>query len=141
MVGAQDKVYLTDPLLSWLPSRLRAGLREPEMTTLSEAALGVSLATAVENLDPGRWVAGDTIGYVRTASGNEVDLGPIALPTAAGKRRSVPIEGKWIDSNWRSDAQVIEMKYKGGILATKSLLDLDHPTWAVPAPLVALFLE
>jgi hypothetical protein len=31
-------------------------------------------------------------------------------------------------------------KYAGGVLATESLLDVDHPAWAVPAPLVALLI-
>jgi uncharacterized protein len=30
--------------------------------------------------------------------------------------------------------------YGNGILATKSILNTDHPTWAVPAPLLALLL-
>jgi hypothetical protein len=138
VANSQGKVYLVDPLLAWLPSRLRAGLVEPEMTTLTEMALGVTLARAVDALDEGRWVAGDTIGYIRTASGREVDLAPV--PSPSGPVRSVPIESKWVDSGWRSEAKVVEAKYAAGILATKSLLDLDHPTWVVPAPLVALLL-
>jgi hypothetical protein len=85
-------------------------------------------------------VAGDAIGYVRTGSGNEVDLGPIHLPSAGGSRLSVPIEAKWVDANWRSEARVIEQKYGAGVVATKSVLDLTHKTWAVPAPLLALLL-
>jgi uncharacterized protein len=34
-----------------------------------------------------------------------------------------------------------EAKYRNGILATKSILDTQHPTWAVPAPLLALLLQ
>jgi predicted AAA+ superfamily ATPase len=138
--GSQAKVYLVDPLLAWLPSKLRAGLPEPEMTTLTEMALGVALARAVDRLDEGRWVAGDTIGYTRTASGNEVDLAPVPVPSTAGPVRSVPLESKWVDAGWRSEAKVVEAKYAGGILATKSVLDLDHPAWGGPAPLVALLL-
>ena len=138
--NSQAKVYLVDPLLAWLPSKLRAGLPEPNMTTLSEMALGVALARAVDALDEGRWVAGDTIGYTRTASGKEVDLAPVPVPSPAGSVRTVPIESKWVDAGWRNEAKVVEAKYAAGILATKSLLDLDHPAWAVPAPLVALLL-
>jgi predicted AAA+ superfamily ATPase len=139
--GSQAKVYLTDPLLAWTPGRLRAGLQDPDMTTLTEMALGVALALTIDQLDEGRWVSNDTIGYTRTAGGNEVDLAPTFVPTSAGSTRTVPIESKWIDTRWRGDAKVIEAKYSAGILATKSLLDLAHPTWAVPAPLVALLLN
>jgi uncharacterized protein len=138
--GAQSKIYLTDPLLAWLPSALRPGLETPDMTVLTEAAIAVALARAIDNLDEGRWVAGDTIGYVRTGAGNEIDLGPVRVPTAAGPGHTTPLEGKWVDAGWRSEAQVVERRFNAGILATKSILDSRTPTWAVPAPLVSLLL-
>lgn len=141
VAGSQPKLYLVDPVLGWMPSRLRAGLRPPQMTALTEQALGVALARRIDHLDEGRWVAGDTIGYTRTGSGNEIDLVPVAVPSGGTTLESVPIEGKWVDDGWRSEAKVIENKFRRGILATKSLLDLDHPSWAIPAPLVALMLE
>lgn len=62
------------------------------------------------------------------------------VPGDAGTETTAPVESKWVDTGWRSEARVIEGKYNAGVLATKSVLDLDHPTWAVPAPLVALLL-
>lgn len=139
--GAQYKLYLTDPLLAWLPSRLRAGLPDPEMTTLTEMSVGIALAAAIEQLDEGRWTVGDTIGYLKTASSNEVDLTSVPVPTSAGSQLTVPLESKWVDDGWRGEAKVVEAKFGKGILATKSILDLEHPTWAVPAPLVSLLLR
>ena len=141
IAGAQAKYYLSDPILAWLPSRLRAGLAEPELTTLTEMALGASLAVAIENLEEGRLAFGDTIGYVRTQSGQEVDLCPVPVPTASGSRPTTPIESKWVSHKWRSEAKVVENKYQAGLLATRSILDLSQPAWAVPAPLVALLLR
>ena len=141
VVGAQSKLYLADPLLAWLPAHARAGLPSPSMTTLTEMTLGACLARSVDLREEGRWVAGDTIGYVRTQSFGEIDLAPVPVPSPAGTRQTVAIESKWVDAGWRAEARAIENKYKGGILATKSILDLDHPTWAIPAPLVALLLE
>jgi uncharacterized protein len=89
VAGAQPKLYLTDPLLAWLPSRLRAGLPEPAMTTLTGAALGVCLGRAIDALDEGRWVVGDTIGYACTGSQGEVDLAPVPVPSPAGTRETV----------------------------------------------------
>ena len=139
--GAQSKIYLVDPLLAQLPSRVRAGLASPGMTALTEAAVAVALARAIDDLDEGRWVAGDTIGYIRTGGGKEVDLGPVAVPTTSGSMTTVPLEAKWVDAGWRAEAQVVEKKYGRGILATKSILSMEHPTWAVPAPLLALLLN
>ena len=138
VAGAQAKLYLTDPLLAWLPSRLRAGLTMPDMTKLTEIALGVSLARAIDQLDEGRWISGDTIGYARTASDNEIDLAPVPIPSAAGPVNTVPLESKWVDQGWRSEARTIDGKYERGILATKTVLDTSRRVWAVPAPLLSL---
>jgi uncharacterized protein len=111
------------------------------MTTLTEAAVALHLARAIDAIDEGRLVASDTIGYARTGSGNEVDLLPIPVSTYGTTAQTTPIESKWVDTHWRSAALVMEGKCGRGIVATKSILDTDHPTWAVPAPLVALLLE
>jgi len=47
--GAQAKLYLTDPLLASLPARLRTGLPGPDMTMLTEMAIGVALARAIDD--------------------------------------------------------------------------------------------
>ena len=138
--GSQAKLYLTDPVLAWLPSRLRAGLPLPDMTRLTEMALGVTLARAIDDLEEGRWLSGDTIAYSRTLTGNEVDLAPVSLPTWSGASPSVPLECKWVDRGWRSEAKTVAGKYGRGILATKSVLDTDAEVWAVPAPLIALLM-
>lgn len=138
---AQSKLYLTDPLLASLPSRLRTGLPAPDMTRLTEMTLGVAMARAIDDLEQGRWVSGDTIGYARTASDREIDLAPVTVPSAAGPVTTTPIEGKWVDRGWKSEAKTIDGKYGRGILATKSVLDVSGNVWAVPAPLVALLLQ
>lgn len=140
IANAQSKIYLADPVLAWLAPLLRAGLPSPDFTALTEQVLASAMARALDNLEPGRWIAEDTIGYVRTSSGQEVDLAPVPVPSSAGTLTTVPVESKWVDRCWRSEARVVEGKYARGILATKTLLDLTHPTWAIPAPLVALLL-
>ena len=137
--GSQSKFYLTDPLLAWLPERLR-GLPQPDMTSLTEMALGVSLARAIEREQEGRWMSEDTIGFARTASGNEIDLAPVSVPTPAGSSQTVPLESKWVDQGWKGEARTIDGKYQRGVLATKSILDVNGRVWAVPAPLLSLLL-
>ena len=107
---------------------------------LSEIALGVSLARAIDGLEESRWVADDTIGYSRTSSGNEIDFSPVRVPTEEGSGLTIPIESKWVDDGWRREALVLEGRYGRGVMATKSILDLEHPSWAIPAPLVACLL-
>lgn len=139
--GAQSKFYLTDPLLGWLGHHQRAGLPEPAMTALTESALATSVAMAIDNAQPGRWTSGDTIGYVRTGKGNEIDFGPVPVPTGGQIEPTTPLEAKWVSQGWRAEARVVEGKYGKGVLATKNITALTHPTWAIPAPVVALLLN
>jgi hypothetical protein len=52
-----------------------------------------------------------------------------------------PIEAKWVTVGWRSEARTIEGKFARGVVATRTITDLQHPSWAVPAPVVALLLN
>jgi hypothetical protein len=52
-----------------------------------------------------------------------------------------PIEAKWVTAGWRSEARTIEGKFARGVVATRTITDLQHPSWAVPAPVVALLLN
>jgi len=137
----QAKVYLTDPVLAWLPTRLRAGLPEPRLTTLTEMVIGVSLAVAIENAQEGRFLVDDTIGYLRTGSGQKVDFAPVSVPSAAGNHLTTPIESKWVARNWRGEARVMEGSLGGGVLATRTVLDTSRTSWAIPAPLAALLIR
>ena len=138
--GAQSKLYLADPLLAWIGPRTRAGLATPDFTALTEAALGIALAAAVEERQQGRRAAEDAIGFLRTGSGNEIDFAPMPIPTAAGVSMTTPLESKWVSRSWRSEAKVLEGRLGNGVLATRTIIDTSTPAWALPAPLVALLL-
>ncbi|MGH7642401.1 MAG: ATP-binding protein [Candidatus Dormibacteria bacterium] len=137
----QSKLYLVDPLLSWIPSRMRSGLSRPDFTHLTEAALGVALARAVDSAQPGRWQSGDTIGYLRTGGGREIDFAPISVPSGHSPMFTVPIEATWVTSKWRQGARSIEGRFKRGIIATRTILDTENPAWAIPVPILVLLLE
>lgn len=139
--SAQSKYYLTDPVLAWLPSRLRAGLSEPDLTALTEMTLATTQAIALDTAQEGRLVYGDTIGYARTTSGNEVDLCPVPVTSLSGTEMTTPIESKWVTRAWRGEARALANKYNTGILATRNILDLADSVWAIPAPLVALLMR
>ncbi|MDA8278639.1 MAG: AAA family ATPase [Actinomycetota bacterium] len=139
--GSQSKMYLTDPLLSWIGPRLRSGIPSPDFTRLTEAALAVSIARAVDDLQSGRWESNDAIGYLRTGGGKEIDFSKVPIPSTSGVKQSVPIEAKWVSSRWRSEAKSIEGYFSSGVVATRTILDTSYPVWAIPAPIVALLLE
>ncbi|QSB13543.1 ATP-binding protein [Natronosporangium hydrolyticum] len=139
--GAQSKLYLVDPLLAWLGHYLRAGLPVPDFTHLTEASLAVTVARVVEAHSPGRWLAGDTVGYARTASGAEVDVAAVPINGPAGGEQTPPLEVKWVPSGWRPAAAGLARKCGRGIVATKTATDYSGPVWALPAPVVSLLLS
>jgi uncharacterized protein len=141
VAGAQSKLYLCDPLLAWLAPRLRAGLPRPDFSRLTEACIGVALARVIDDLEPGRWEDDDSIGYLRTGGGKEIDFARVAVPSPSGPARTVPIESKWVSSGWRAEARVIEGKLSAGVVATRTVLASSNPAWALPAPALALLLE
>jgi hypothetical protein len=55
-------------------------------------AIGVALARTIDHLEEGRWVTGDTIGYVRTSGEHGVDLGPVTVLSADGPVATFPLE-------------------------------------------------
>lgn len=138
--GSQAKFYLSDPLLTQLPHLSRPGLAPRDATRLTEAALGVLLAAAVDHTSPGRWTDGDTIGYARTRQGNEIDFGPLPVARWTSGVTATPVEAKWVSSGWRAEARTIEGRFGRGIIATKTVTDRSHPSWAVPAPVLALLI-
>lgn len=137
--GAQSKIYPLDPLLIQLPHLVEAGFPVPDMSAISEAVLAAAMARAVDVLHPGRLLEGRAVGYARTASG-EVDLAPVSVRVAGTEEWTPPVESKWVPDGWRPEARAIERRYGGGFVATKSVLDLTHPAWAVPAGMFALLL-
>ena len=138
--GAQAKLYLTDPILGWLGHRARAGVPAPDLTQLSENALAVAMARSIDDIQPGRWYNQDTIGYLRTGGGHEIDFAPVPVPTPAGIEHTTPLESKWVVRGWRGEARVIENKFGRGVLATRTIVDTRPATWALPAPLIAILL-
>lgn len=141
VAGTQSKLYLCDPLLAWIAPRLRGGLPRPDFSRLTEACVGIALARAIDEIEPGRWDDDDTVGYLRTSAGNEIDFAPVAIHSPSGLAHTLPIESKWVASGWRAPAKVIEGKFAAGILATRTVLDTSHPAWALPAPVLTLLLD
>lgn len=140
IAGAQSKLYPVDPLIGWLGHHLRSGAAAPDYTRLTESTLGGTLARTIERHDPGRWLAGDTVGYARTAGGGEVDFAPVPVTTPTGPAHTAPVEVKWVPSGWRQAARGLEQRYGHGVMATKSALDREGAVWALPAPVLSLLL-
>ena len=65
-------------------SYIKADWDQLFFTRLTEASIGTALARSVDWQEPERWATDDSIGYVRTTAGNEVDFAPVPLRSASG---------------------------------------------------------
>jgi predicted AAA+ superfamily ATPase len=129
--GAQRKVYFVDPLIARLPSRRHAVHPPPDVTKLSEQQIGLALARAAAGGRADRFVAAEEVMYERTATGTEIDF--------VGAHQ-IPVESKYVERNWKSEARTVAAAHGRGILATRNVLDTDGDVWAVPACIVAWLL-
>lgn len=138
--GSQSKMYLMDPLLASLPNLVEPGLAVPQMSVSSEAVLASTLARAIDAVHQGRLLEGRAIGYARTSTKLEVDFAPMPIRVGGTALATAPMESKWVSDGWRPGARTMENHYGRGFVATKNVLDLEHPAWAVPAGVLALLL-
>jgi len=131
ITNARRKVYFVDPLIARLPSERNGAYRPPDVTRLSEQQIGLALARAAAGGRADRFVAGEAVLYERTDTGREIDF------VGAGQ---VPVESKYVERNWKSEARTIAARHGRGILATRNVLDTDGDVWAIPAGILAWLL-
>ncbi len=131
---AQSKVYLVDPLVARLASLRQPVLQAPGLDRLSQQQLGMALARQAETLRPGTYPRSENVMFHRSATRREVDF---VSPPPNG----VPLESKYTDGPWRREAQTMRTEFRRGVIATRSVLELDDPIWAVPAAMIAVLLE
>lgn len=131
-LNAQTKFYFTDPLYSRIPHWVTANAAEPDSTALTEQQIGLALARALPN-PPGSPDAYASPMYAVTKS-KEIDfVGPEFGPLG--------FEGKYVDRNLGREALPLRARLGAGVLATRSVLNLDDQVWAVPAPFIATLLN
>jgi uncharacterized protein len=133
-LGAQEKVYFTDPLFARLAELRNEGARALDSSVLSEQQLGLALLRGLESEHPGSYANYTSVMYRRTATGKEVDfVGPALEP--------VIYEGKYTDRNLAREKQTVATQSRHGVLATRSVLDTRDGVWCAPAPFVAYLLN
>jgi hypothetical protein len=79
---------------------------------------------------PGSFVDGTRLLYERTRTNNEIDF--------VGPDLGVPFESKYVDRNWKSESATMRAQYESGVIATRSIFDVeDAAVWAVPVSMIA----
>jgi predicted AAA+ superfamily ATPase len=131
---AQKKLYFVDPLLAYIPHRIRRVGLEPELPALVENAVIMALFRSEERPLAEEFALPQALFYWRSKSGGEVDAlggsGPIA-----GR---VPVEVKYRRTISARELAALTRSFERGIVVTAETLDLSDPLFPrVPA---ALFL-
>lgn len=135
---AQEKVYFIDPLVSRLPHLRDPRRHEPDDSRLTEQQLGLLLLRACGDGGPGSLLEGSTVMYERTSGRAEIDfVGPDLGPA---------FEAKYVDGPWRRSARPLRAQHGGGVLATRTVLELEDrrdpsPVWAIPVGILAWLLR
>ena len=128
-LGAQSKLYFTDPVYTQLASNAAA-----DFSRLSQQQLGVALLRASERATPGAYLEFERVLHHRTNTHREIDF---VGPAFGG----LGIESKYVDGGWRRTALTLKASPWRGIVATRSELDLANEVAAVPTALLAWLLD
>ena len=95
----------------------------------------MALLRALEREEPGTYLEFDRVLHHRTKSGTEIDFVSAALGGCA-------IESKYVDTRWKQATRTLTDSPWSGIVATRSVLDLEDPNLlAVPAALLAWLID
>jgi uncharacterized protein len=133
--GKQRKVYFMDPLLAEIAPMLMPGSRRPPHDGLVENAVAVSLyRSAAHSLTQAGPVPG-SIGYWRSSSDRELDF--VVPSTSHGRGGRLPIEVKGdSDSRLGHARQAIQKSFGKGIIASRTVFDVDGDVPVMPVPVL-----
>ena len=133
----QRKIYPIDPFLAHLPARHSPDAFEPEPSRLAEAALAVAIFRSLEGDSVDRFREPSRLFYYRSRQGAEVDF--LVLP---GRRAA---ESKYIDVASLRETRAMTANFGGGLLLTRSAVDLmldpQAEVMALPAAIFIWLLE
>ena len=132
---AQYKVYPIDPIIGRLAHLKSTSRPDIDVTILSEAQIGTGFKRGV-TARGGAWDGESAFFYQTTPSRKEIDF-------VSELFNGVAVESKYTDSgSWVRESATLNASTHLGIMATRSVLDLmTHPTWAIPASLLAFLTD
>jgi uncharacterized protein len=132
-VRSQRKAYPIDPLIALLPGRHDAGAFVPESSRLAELVIATSLFRAVEGTALDRFNRPTRIFFYRTQNGTEVDFIVPPVPHA--------VESKYVDRVTVRHSAAMVANFGGGLLLTRSAVDIVPAVTVLPAAIFTWLLE
>lgn len=129
----QRKVYPIDPFLARLPAHRSPGIAEPDSSRLAENALAIALFRSVQEDATGAFGLPTHLFFYRSRDGVEVDFVSLPGPLAA--------ESKYVDDVPLRETRTMSAHFSGGLLLTRSGIDVGSGVTAIPAALFAWLLD
>lgn len=128
----QRKLYLMDPLIGYLPSRLELGSRSPNEDGMTECLMAVGLFRAASDQVTQSEGTLSALGYWRSRDGREVDF-VVPERTARDGVKRIPVEVKGdAPSELKGAASSLARSVGRGIIATRSVFDVTGEVLRVP---------
>lgn len=137
----QRKLYLMDPLIGQLPARLELGSRAPGEDGILECLVAIGLFRSASRQITQSEGSLSALGYWRSRDGREIDF---VVPSRSAQDRAVriPIEVKGDSASEIKGAAIsIQRSFGRGIVATRSVLNLDGDVLRVPVAVLLAALE
>lgn len=137
----QRKLYLMDPLIGHLPSRLELGSRSPNEDGIVECLMAVGLFRSASDQITQSEGTLSALGYWRSRDGREIDFVVPASAAQEGVRR-IPIEVKGdAASELKGAASSIVRTFGRGIIATRSTFDVTGEVLQIPVAVLLAALD
>lgn len=121
---SRRKLYLVDPLYAWIAAR--QGGPAPTTAALVETVIAVALYRAIERAAVERFAVPTSLFLWRSSNDREVDF-------VVDRGRRLAIESKYSSTITGKDRESLVKGFGGGIVVSRSTLDVDGPVRVIPA--------
>lgn len=137
----QRKLYVMDPLISYLPSRLELGSRIPNEDGIIESLVAVGLFRSASEQITQSEGSLSALGYWRSRDGREIDF-VVPSRSARDKKERIPVEVKGdAPSELKGAAISIQRSFGRGIIATRGVFNLDGDVPRIPVAVLLAALD
>lgn len=137
----QRKLYLMDPLIGQLPSRLELGSRTPNEDGIIECLVAIGLFRSASRQVTQSEGSLSALGYWRSRDGREIDF---VVPSRSGKEGAtrIPVEVKGDSASELKGAAIsIQRSFGRGIVATRSVINLEGEVLRIPVAVLLAALD
>lgn len=132
-VARQRKVYLTDPALAALLETLASDAEKVRTGQHAQMVVAAALFRATNGNEVDRFRDPDRLFHFTSRQGSEIDF--LVIP------ERIVVASKYVDTVDRRDGRAMLDNFGGGLVVTRTAIELDGPLTFVPASIFCWLLE